>query len=119
MFEPVRDDERPAIAAAVIAQDGQVLLVRSRISEGALSWQFPAGEFEPGESAGDAAVRETQEETGLTVVATTVLGERIHPITGRIVIYVACDAVTGEARVCDDELVELTWSGARPARCAM
>lgn len=40
--------------------------------------QFPAGEIEPGEESEDAAVRETQEETGLTVAAVRLLGERVH-----------------------------------------
>ncbi len=31
----------PAVAAAVVVQDGCVLLVRRRVSEGALSWHFP------------------------------------------------------------------------------
>lgn len=70
-----------AVAAAVIVQGGRVLLVRRRVAEGALSWQFPAGKVEQGETREDAAVRETQEETGLTVAAVKLLGERIHPTT--------------------------------------
>lgn len=102
--------ERPPIAAAVIVKDGQVLLVRRRVREGSLSWQFPAGEVEPGESAGQAAAREAQEETGLTVSESKVLGERVHPNTGRTMVYVACDVVSGEASVVDDEeLDELAW----------
>lgn len=60
---------QPTIAAAVIVEDGRVLTVRRRVEEGQLSWQFPAGAIEPGKSEEDAAVRETREETGLTVRA--------------------------------------------------
>src|SRR3954470_24513128 len=95
-------DERPAIAAAVIVNDGQVLLVRRRVKEGQLSWQFPSGEVEPGETGDQAAVRETQEETGLTVRATGSRGERVPPNTGRTMIYTACDVVDGTAYVADD-----------------
>ncbi|SEF29254.1 8-oxo-dGTP diphosphatase [Amycolatopsis pretoriensis] len=106
------DEVRPPIAAAVIVQDGKVLLVKRRVKEGSLSWQFPAGEVEPGETGSQAAVRETQEETGLTVTEVKVLGERVHPNTGRTMIYVACDVVEGAASVVDDdELVEVAWSG--------
>jgi 8-oxo-dGTP diphosphatase len=109
--QPTPDDARPPIAAAIIVQDGRVLLVQRRVKEGSLSWQFPAGEVEPGESSGAAAVRETREETGLTVVESKVLGERVHPNTGRTMVYVACDVVEGEARVVDDEeLVDFAWS---------
>jgi 8-oxo-dGTP diphosphatase len=104
-------DTQPAIAAAVIAHEGNVLLVKRRVKEGSLSWQFPAGEIEPGESPEDAAVRETREETGLNVASTKVLGERVHPNTGRTMIYVACDVIDGSAAlVDDDELDEFVWS---------
>jgi 8-oxo-dGTP diphosphatase len=105
------DSPRPPIAAAVIVKDGRVLLVQRRVKEGTLSWQFPAGEVEEGESPGQAAVREAREETGLTVAETKSLGERIHPATGRTMIYVACDVIDGDARVVDDdELVDFAWS---------
>lgn len=111
MTQPTPDDERPPIAAAVIVKDGHVLLVRRRVKEGSLSWQFPAGEVEVGESAGEAAVREAREETGLTVAEAKVLGERVHPVTSRTMIYVACEVLAGEARVVDDEeLATLVWS---------
>jgi len=101
---------RPAIAAAIIIDDGRVLLVRRRVKEGQLSWQFPAGEVEPGESNEDAAVRETLEETDLTVRPAKFLGDRIHPNTGRTMAYVACDLVSGTARVADEEeLAEVAW----------
>lgn len=111
MTQPAPDSPRPPIAAAIIVKDGRVLLVQRRVKEGSLSWQFPAGEVEEGESPGQAAVRETQEETGLTVAEIEVLGERVHPATGRTMLYVACDVIEGEARVVDEEeLVDFTWS---------
>lgn len=103
-------DAKPAIAAAIIVDEGRVLLVRRRVKEGQLSWQFPAGEVEPGESNEDAAVRETREEVGLTVRAVKSLGERVHPATGRTMAYIACKVVDGDAYVADEEeLAELAW----------
>ncbi|WP_236241778.1 NUDIX hydrolase [Streptomyces sp. CC228A] len=103
-------DERPGIAAAIVVHEGRVLMVRRRVSEGQLSWQFPAGEVEPGEAREDAAVRETQEETGLTVAAVKLLGERVHPKTGRLMSYTACEVLAGTAHVADtEELAELAW----------
>ncbi|MEU1406806.1 NUDIX hydrolase [Streptomyces sp. NPDC005728] len=102
--------EQPGVAAAVIVHGRRVLLVRRRVSEGSLSWQFPAGKVEPGETREDAAVRETQEETGLAVAAVTMLGERVHPETGRVMSYVACDVMSGTAHIAaPDELAELAW----------
>jgi 8-oxo-dGTP diphosphatase len=105
-----QSDARPAIAAAIIIDAGKVLMVRRRVSEGRLSWQFPAGEVEAGENGEDAAVRETLEEVGLTVGALKTLGERVHPQTGRTMIYVACQVIDGEAHVADaDELDQVEW----------
>lgn len=103
-------DDRPAISAGIITQDGAVLLVQRRVKEGSLSWQFPAGEVESGETLEEAAARETVEETGLTVTPMQLLGERIHPKTGRRMAYVACEIVSGTAHVADEEeLADLAW----------
>ena len=102
--------DRPAIAAAVIVSGGQVLMVRRKEREGQLSWQFPAGEVEPGETGEEAAVRETHEEVGLKVSAVELLGERIHPATGRRMVYVACNVLDGTPYVADEEeLAEVEW----------
>jgi 8-oxo-dGTP diphosphatase len=106
----VTADERPTIAAAIIVENGQVLMVRRRAKEGQLSWQFPAGEVEPGESDEQAAVRETREEVGLTVAAVERLGDRVHPATGRTMAYVACKVLEGSPYVADEEeLAEVEW----------
>lgn len=103
-------DERPAIAAAVIVQDGRLLLIQRRVAEGALSWQLPAGAVEHRETFAEAAVRETAEETGLVVTAVTTLGERVHPDTGRLIGYVACRVQDGTAHAADrDEIQDVAW----------
>jgi 8-oxo-dGTP diphosphatase len=100
----------PPVSAAVIVRDGRVLLVRRRRPEGDLVWQMPAGKVEPGESVEQAVVRETAEEVGLIVAAIKMLGERVHPKTGRQMSYVACSVLDGEAHVGDDdEIAEVAW----------
>jgi 8-oxo-dGTP diphosphatase len=102
--------EQPGISAAIIADGGLVLMVRRRIAEGELMWQFPAGAIEDGETAEQAAVRETLEETGLTVEAVKLLGERVHPKTGRLMSYTACDVLNGYAIIGDpEEIAEVAW----------
>ncbi|AIA06559.1 NUDIX hydrolase [Streptomyces noursei] len=83
--------ERP-VSAAVIVRGSHVLLVQRRATEGDLVWQFPASKVEAGEPAEQAAVREFLEETGLTVEALRLLGERVHPKTGHASIFTAKDA---------------------------
>ena len=102
--------DKPGISAAIIVSEGKVLMVRRRVSEGELMWQFPAGQIEDGEAVEEAAVRETVEETGLVVAATKVLGERVHPKTGRLMSYTACQPLQGEARVADEEELDaVAW----------
>lgn len=102
--------EKPGISAAIIVNEGRVLMVRRRVKEGELSWQFPAGAIEAGEAAEAAAVRETIEETGLVVTADHLIGERIHPKTQRLMSYTACKVIQGEAHVADaDELDAVAW----------
>ena len=103
-------DIRPAIAAAVIVMDGKLLLARRQVAERELLWQFPAGKIEPGETAEATAVRETYEEVGLVVEPMATIGERIHPATGRAMVYVACSVVRGEAyAAAGDEIAEVVW----------
>ncbi|MFF6772749.1 NUDIX hydrolase [Streptomyces sp. NPDC012637] len=107
----VTSESEVAVAAAVVVQDGRVLLVRRRVAEGALSWQFPAGKVEPAETPEEAAERETQEETGLLVTPQSVLGQRVHPMTGREIHYIACQPVGGEATIARaDEVAGLAWA---------
>lgn len=103
--------EKPGISAAIIVKDGLVLMVRRRVREGELMWQFPAGAIEPGEAAADAAVRETVEETGLVVAVLHQIGYlESHPKSGREMFYTACEVIEGEARVADtDELDAVAW----------
>ena len=79
-------EPRPVVAVIVTSSKG-VLAVRRRDKKPI--WTFPSGEIEPGETASDAGVRETKEETGLDVVAGRILGRRTHPQTGRRMIYLS------------------------------
>ncbi|MET9094527.1 NUDIX hydrolase [Streptomyces cyaneofuscatus] len=56
------------VAAAVVTDADRVLLVRRKPDDfmGGL-WEIPSGHVDAGENLLDAARRETQEETGLTV----------------------------------------------------
>lgn len=104
------ETKKPAISAAIIVSGGKVLMVRRRVSEGELSWQFPAGAVEEGETVEEAAVRETLEETGLSVEAVKLIGDRVHPKSKRFMSYTAARVVSGEAHVADaDELDAIAW----------
>ncbi|KOU47828.1 NUDIX hydrolase [Streptomyces sp. MMG1522] len=100
----------PAVAAAAVVQGGRVLFVRRRVSEGALSWRFPAGRIESGESAGEAAAREARDEAGLLVTSQIVLGQWVHPMTGWEIRSIVCRRSGGEAGIASpDEVADPAW----------
>ncbi len=61
----------PSVFVAVRDDRGWLLLVRRRDSG---AWELPGGRVDVGESAVDAAVRETTEESGLRVRITGLVG---------------------------------------------
>jgi 8-oxo-dGTP diphosphatase len=108
MTETTTDE--PALSMAVVVADGKLLMIRRREREGDLLWALPGGAIEADESPEEAAVRETLEETGLKVEATRLIGQRVHPKTGRDMSYTACSVIDGEAHVADaDELDAVAW----------
>lgn len=70
----------PIVVSAIVLRDaaGRILTCRKR---GTSLFQFPGGKWEPGESALDAAVRETREEVGIELdpAALEFLGEFTAP----------------------------------------
>jgi 8-oxo-dGTP diphosphatase len=52
-----------------VVKDGRVLLIRKKRGLGAGKINGPGGKIEPGETALEAAIRETQEEIGVTPLA--------------------------------------------------
>jgi 8-oxo-dGTP diphosphatase len=62
-------------AGVWVQHDGSVLMVRH---EGETAWSEPGGKVDPGESFAEAARRETEEETGVTVSLTGIL--EVHPV---------------------------------------
>jgi 8-oxo-dGTP pyrophosphatase MutT (NUDIX family) len=108
---PTEEDELQPVAAAIVTSRLGVLV--GRRNDGKPPWTFIAGEVEPGETAPFAAGREVKEETGLEVEPGDVIGERVHPKTGRTMIYVAAKPVRpGDLEVFvgdTDELAEVRW----------
>jgi 8-oxo-dGTP pyrophosphatase MutT (NUDIX family) len=61
----------PSVFVAVRNEPGELMLVR-RCDSG--TWELPGGRVDVGESAVDAAVRETSEESGIRVQITGLIG---------------------------------------------
>lgn len=103
-----------AATALVIDGEDRILLGR-RADNGA--WALPGGIIDPGEEPADAAARECLEETGVVVVpevltALTVSPKRTYANGDEVqylVVTFRCRPVGGEARVNDDESLEVAW----------
>ena len=102
-------------AAAVVAVDGanRVCLVRQyRHGVDDFLWEIPAGKLDAGEQPAVCAVRELQEETGVTADRWTALGLYIPApaiFTEVIHLYLARDLQVGPASPDADEELELLW----------
>ncbi len=120
---PLTADRPVAAAMAVLFERGRVLLVRRANPPDAGLWGFPGGKIEFGESVHQAALRELNEETGITaeavdIVTVTDVFERAGLGTGPhdegeltrqfVLIAVLCRRPSGEARPADDAL-ETRW----------
>lgn len=75
------------VAAALYDEQGRVLIAdRPPGKHMAGRWEFPGGKVAPGESDGDALVRELREELGVSVSAAHPLLEIAHEYPDRRVI---------------------------------
>jgi ADP-ribose pyrophosphatase YjhB (NUDIX family) len=81
----------PSANVIVVSDQGEILLIR-RTDNG--NWAVPGGGMDLGESITDAAVRETQEETGITCEITGLVGIYTNP--HHVIRYTSNDEVRQE-----------------------
>lgn len=108
---PVEGDVsgQPPVAVAVVTS-AKGVLAGKRV-DGKPPWTFIAGEVEPGETVFDAAGREVKEEAGCVVRMGRIIGQRIHPKTGRLMIYIRAVPTHGTKVINGDEaeLSDVRW----------
>ncbi|MEU4561302.1 NUDIX domain-containing protein [Actinoplanes sp. NPDC023936] len=112
----------PSVTAVVFDGDGRVLLNQRSDDR---RWSLLSGVLDPGEQPAAGAVREVWEETAVDIVVERIVGVEALPLrtipNGDQVYWyetvLACRAVGGEARVNDDESIDVAWfePGAVPA----
>lgn len=92
----IRRDSPPIVPQAVVLHEQQVLLVQR---DNPRLWELPGGGVQPGELLEETVVREVEEETGLRVAITELLGwyERTGFRAHRSPVYL-CRPLGGELR---------------------
>ena len=99
-------------ACALVVQDGRVLLVRRAIEPFYGYWDIPGGFLEADEHPAAGVVREIEEETGLRIRLTALLGIYIDTYGAEseytLNIHYLAKVVSGEPRPASD-VSELAW----------
>lgn len=98
---------RPVAGTIPAREDGRLLLLRRAIEPRLGAWVFPGGYMDVGETAEEAAIRETMEEAMLEVTQLQLSGVYTRPEPGVVVIVYEALAV-GEAEA-GDEASEVAW----------
>jgi 8-oxo-dGTP pyrophosphatase MutT (NUDIX family) len=104
----------PGVSVVVFDDEGRVLLNRRSDTR---KWSLIGGIPEPGEQPAACAVREVEEETGVRcAVERVIVVQALQPVTyenGDVCQYMditfRCQALGGEARVNDDESLDVGW----------
>ena len=111
--EPLFKREKPypmTVAVSIVQKEYSFLMVRRKMPEGDLEWQFPAGIIRPKQDPKKRAVEEVFGETNVKCNVTGKIGERVHPDTEVTTIYYCCSYLSGEACNKDTgENVEVKW----------
>src|SRR5258707_6971281 len=99
----------PAASAIVLNQEGKILL---QLRSDTHVWALPGGAMEIGETIGQAAVRETKEETGLDVEPEYIVGVYTNPnhvvgfpngeVRQQFSLCFACRLVGGDIKVSNE-----------------
>ncbi len=100
--------------AAIITKNDHVLLIKRKNAHGEGSWSTPGGHLDFGETPEECAIRETQEEVGITItnVHFIALTNDIFEAYGKhyITLWMEAECLSGEPKVAaDDEVAELGW----------
>ncbi|MGC1480322.1 MAG: 8-oxo-dGTP diphosphatase [Chthoniobacterales bacterium] len=98
------DDWRPTERATLcfVVRDGWILLIHKKRGLGAGKINGPGGRLEPGETPLEAAVRETQEEVGVTPLGVALRGELFFQFVDGYALE--CSVFT--ANDCEGDLIE-------------
>lgn len=118
--DPTSRAPQPPVVVAIITSEHGVLVADRKDKIPPVT--FPGGEVNVAESESidAAAKRRVLAETGVEATATRLIGERIHPMTSRHMIYVHADITGTDVHTGDPEDLEnVRWMPIDETRTAM
>jgi ADP-ribose pyrophosphatase YjhB (NUDIX family) len=108
--------DQKVVAGTIPMQDGRILLTRRAIHPAHGRWTFPGGYVDWGEAVDAAALRETWEETGLTVDLGGLVGVYSYSSAPVVIVVYEARVLSGTLTLCheNDRLewvrpVEIPW----------
>jgi len=105
------------IAVAVVKNDqDEVLIVKRKNPEkgkgdSSLTWVFPGGVVESGDSPEETAIQEASEETGHYIAVCSLINKRKHPQYPVNIHYFECELTTDATTqlIDDHEVEQIAW----------
>ena len=90
------------VAGTIALEEGRILLTRRAIHPAHGKWTYPGGYVDWGEPVPAAAIRETYEETGLTVELGGLVGVYSYPSAPVVIVVYEARVTGGTLRVCHE-----------------
>ena len=101
------------VAGTIFTIDDEVVLLRRGIEPAMGQWVFPGGYVDRGESAAEAAIRETREESDLEVTVRQLLGVYSYSRSPNIIIVYAAEVLGGKLGAGDESVEAATFPVSR------
>jgi ADP-ribose pyrophosphatase YjhB (NUDIX family) len=100
------------IVGCIVVKNKSFVMVQEAQTKCRGKWNLPLGHLDEGESIVDGAIRESQEETGLTLNPKGFVGvyQNIHPQGDSVIkIILEAEPEDGELRWPENEILDAKW----------
>jgi ADP-ribose pyrophosphatase YjhB (NUDIX family) len=94
--------DQKVVAGTILVEEGRILLTRRAINPSLGKWTFPGGYVDWGEAVDAAALRETWEETGLTVELGGLVGVYSYTASPVVIVVYEARVVGGTLTLCHE-----------------